>query len=306
MDKELVSVVVITYNSEKWILETLESIKNQTYKNLEIIITDDSSNDKTIEISKKWIKENEKRFIRIKILESTYNQGLVKNLNKGIKVAKSNWIKLIAGDDILIDSCIEKNINYCKEKNYNNLFSKMIDFKNELNEENFIIENKDYSGFNNNVEEQFRILCKGNFVLAPTGFFKKKIIEDMNYFDEKYPMVEDYPMWLKITEKGIKLNFLDEYTVYYRVHSNSISNTENKILNEKMYEFRKEIYKRYICKKIKDPYFHYQEKLMWLRNDSILKNGNNRKYTFVGCITYLLDLYYYKKAAKKLYHKFFS
>lgn len=70
------SIVVITYNFEKIILECLESIKNQSYKNFEIIISDDGSKDKTIEICEKWKKENDKYF-NIRILASKENQGVV-------------------------------------------------------------------------------------------------------------------------------------------------------------------------------------------------------------------------------------
>lgn len=64
----LVSVVVITYNSEKYILETLESIKTQSYKNLELIISDDCSKDDTVMICRDWLDKEGERFIRTKLI----------------------------------------------------------------------------------------------------------------------------------------------------------------------------------------------------------------------------------------------
>ena len=68
MNDIIVSVVVITYNSADYVLETLESIKKQTYKNIELIITDDKSKDNTIEICNKWLDENSKEFIKSRII----------------------------------------------------------------------------------------------------------------------------------------------------------------------------------------------------------------------------------------------
>ncbi|MGL5779076.1 glycosyltransferase [Cetobacterium sp.] len=298
-----VSVIVITYNSEKWIIETLESIKNQTYKNIELIISDDASKDKTIDICKKWICENRDRFIRVEIIQSLENDGVTKNINKGIKRSSTKWIKLIAGDDILLEDCIESNINYCNHNNIEICFSKVIKFKNTFNQSNFLKkeENKiKIQSFKKNSKLQFKELVKNNFVEAPTLFIKKSLIEKMNYFDESYPMVEDYPMWLKLTEKGIKLNFMDKETVYYRIHEESISNKQNNILNIRMFEFRKKIYLNYISKKVKNPLFHYSEKLFYLRGQSIINNGNRTRITFISILTYLIDPYTYLKILKKI------
>ena len=64
----LVSVSVITYNSSKTVLETLESVKTQTYPNIELIISDDCSPDNTVEVCREWIEQNKERFVRIEIL----------------------------------------------------------------------------------------------------------------------------------------------------------------------------------------------------------------------------------------------
>ena len=67
-DKPVVTISVITYNSSKYVLETLESIKAQTYPNIRLQICDDCSTDNTIELCKKWIKDNKERFVKTKII----------------------------------------------------------------------------------------------------------------------------------------------------------------------------------------------------------------------------------------------
>jgi alpha-1,3-rhamnosyltransferase len=64
----LVSIVVITYNSSSYVIETLESIKAQTYQNIELIVSDDCSKDKTVDVCKKWIEKNKQRFVRTELI----------------------------------------------------------------------------------------------------------------------------------------------------------------------------------------------------------------------------------------------
>ncbi|MGL5056737.1 MAG: glycosyltransferase family 2 protein [Fusobacteriaceae bacterium] len=283
-------------------LETLDSVANQTYKNLELIISDDNSTDGTIKICEKWIEKNKNKLKNIRILKTEINQGVTRNVNKGIKASTSEWIKLIAGDDILFEDCIEKNIEHCIKNNFNNLFSKTVQFKDELKTENLIKVEVNYEKFSKEADEQFKDLLIGNFVSAPTGFFKKSLIESMNYFDEKYPMVEDYPMWLKLTENGVKLNFLDENTIYYRIHSQSLSNNLNKVINERMYSFRKILFNDYIQYKC-GMLFRYREKLSYLRYDDIIKKGNKQKFTLIAILTFVLDPYSYLKIFDKIRSK---
>lgn len=299
MLEKKIAVIIITYNSEKWILETLESVKNQTYNNIELIISDDCSMDKTVCLAQKWCNKNKERFTRIKILTNNKNEGVTKNVNRGIKASSAKWIKLLAGDDILFLDCLEKNISYCVKNNLNNLFSKAIKFNADFKEENIIQENLEIEEFEYSAKDQFKTLLEKNFITAPTSFLKKSLIEEFEYFDEKYPMIEDYPMWLKLTENNIKLNFLDDYTVYYRVHDKSLSGAKDIIINPKFLEFRKCLYKNYIREKV-GLIFRYRENLMYLRYNDIIKKGNKRNLTIIAIVTYILDPYSYIKVFKKL------
>ena len=102
----LVSIIVITYNSSKYVLETLESAKAQTYQNIELIVSDDCSIDNTVEICREWIENNKERFVRTELITAEKNTGIPANCNRGVKAAQGEWVKLIAGDDILYNNCI--------------------------------------------------------------------------------------------------------------------------------------------------------------------------------------------------------
>lgn len=236
-----VSIIVISYNSEKTILETLNSILLQTYKNIEVIVSDDRSNDKTLEIIENWIKKNS---IQIKLIKSDKNNGVSKNINYGLKVSEGEWIKIIAADDILLPDCLEKNIKFIeKNPDVNICFSKSELFGDCLKET--MISPKNIEDFYLSPKEQNNSLKSKCFVPAPTSFIKREIFNKYGFFDERVPMIEDWPYWLKITSLGEKLYFLDEVTVKYRV-GETLSQHQNKIVSEKGFKSKKLIYKYYL------------------------------------------------------------
>lgn len=101
-ENPLVSIIVITYNSAKYVLETLESAKAQTYQNIELIITDDASQDDTVEICKEWLKENKELFVKTELVTVQKNTGISPNCNRGLKLSNGKWLKFIAGDEVII------------------------------------------------------------------------------------------------------------------------------------------------------------------------------------------------------------
>ena len=116
MENKLVSIVIATFNAEKYILDLLDSVKKQTYENLELIIADDCSADNTQNIISDWVTENRGRFFRVELLFAKENQGTCKNYNQAMKRSNGEYIKLVDGDDILLPECIEMLVNECDKK----------------------------------------------------------------------------------------------------------------------------------------------------------------------------------------------
>lgn len=294
MESILITIIVIAYNSEKTILETLNSIENQTYKNFEIIICDDSSQDKTLEICKKWKEAIKEKIKNIKILNSSVNQGTVKNINKGIKVAKGEWIKLIAADDILLNSCIEDNLNYIKQNSKIKIcFSKTKTFNlnsKDQGQEYPNIVNEKYMFLS--VEEQYKKLRNGNFLPAPSSFINKDIFQKYGLFDERIPLIEDYPYWLKLTSKGEKLYYLPKVTVLYRI-GEGISTSNTQIINNNFFVSYKKIYQYYLKENINFLLrWHYiVEIFSYNLVRKIFNNKKNKFSIFVLKLFKLLDLY---------------
>ena len=226
-NRPLVSVPVITYNSSKFVLETLESIKAQTYQNIELIISDDCSTDNTVELCRKWVEENQERFVRTQIITSDVNTGVSANLNRAEAACQGEWVKGIAGDDLLTPNCIADCVEYVQQHpNVIYLFGRIEAFGASEKQNRHFAENVfDYSFFDLDIDGQLeRLVFGSNCVPASTCFYnRQKAIELGIRNDERIPLLEDWPKWINILEKGVQLEFMDKILVKYRIHNTSIS-----------------------------------------------------------------------------------
>ena len=234
----LVSVVVLAYNSSSTIIETLNSVKEQTYGNIELIITDDGSLDTTIDICKQWLALNEKDFHDCKLITTEVNTGLPANCNRALHASTGEWIKFIAADDSLKRECIEINVKYISANTEVEIL--------QTNAEVYI-DIFDPSRFSctlpNNFKEFFDLdegrnqydflKDKGYPLCTPSIFLKKCIIQQIGGFDERFNFIEDMPLWLKLTKINIKIFYYPVSTVNYRSHDKSIARDGKKYINAK-------------------------------------------------------------------------
>lgn len=282
------TIVVITYNFEKIILRCLESIEQQTYKNFEVIISDDSSKDNTIEICEQWKKKYMDKF-SIKILSSEKNQGVVKNINKGVKIATGEWIKILAGDDLLEVDALKNIFMFIKNnENAEVIFSKVKRFTEENEQYKYLdIIPRDKSIYKKEIKEQLAILLENNFIVAPSAIIKNELLKKMNYFDEKFKMVEDYPFWIKLLKHNKKFYFLDKVTVLYRQSSDSVSGIKkgNKV-NSTILDFKKQFYDEIYKKEVSNPLKIWDKYIEIKQQEFILKN-NNKSNIFTQLLRFI-------------------
>lgn len=228
----LVSIVVITYNSEKYVIETLESVKRQTYQNIELIISDDGSQDNTVDVCQKWMEKNKDVFVRTELILIEKNTGIPANCNRGAKIAQGEWLKFIAGDDCFFDYAIESYISFAAKKaRAEVIHAKVEEYKNFFSDENKMplknIENIKFNNPKTTAHEQFEILLRKSPVYAPTVFISNKLFRRFDGFDEKCPVWEDRPMWLMLTKNEIQMIFMNSITVKYRKSQDSIQVKKN-------------------------------------------------------------------------------
>jgi alpha-1,3-rhamnosyltransferase len=246
----LVSIVVITYNSAMYVVETLESSNDQTYQNIELIVSDDCSTDNTVDTCRHWIENNKSRFVRTQLITSPSNTGIPANCNRGLSASQGEWMKLIAGDDAMMPDCIEVNIDHVlKRTDIRVLLSDVTTYLNSFDEKNIVPRDhqpipRDFFNANITAMEQYKLLLKSDYVgTTPTIFIKTETIKHVDGFDERYKLVEDYPVWLKLTSAGYKLNFLDKVTVKYRKTSTAVHNMTQEYFIKPAF-FRNEMMRR--------------------------------------------------------------
>lgn len=296
-NSDLISVIVITYNSSEFVLETLESIKNQTYKNIELIISDDCSEDNTLEICKTWLHDNEKYFLDSKILEVSKNEGIPANCNKAVEMSRGKWIKLIAGDDLLMPECISDYYNFVtKNPEIQICVSDMYEFIDGHIENTKLVKPNIYNK-DTNLKNQFRKLLKSYFGNSPTYFICRKVFADLKY-DESIPYMEDYPFSLNAVRNGYFIYYYPQPTVLYRIRDNSSYNP----LQSKIFSnfYRKSIS---FDEKYRYPYVLkinlWFEKYIIFKKDFFEKHGLNRNRKLnkklFQYIDYLHPLYWLNK-----------
>jgi alpha-1,3-rhamnosyltransferase len=233
----LVSIVVITYNSSKYVIETLESAKAQTYQNIELIISDDCSSDDTVEICRNWINNNDDCFVRTELVTTTKNTGIPGNCNRGINAAVGEWIKLIAGDDALLMNAIENVVAIGNKNPFVDILLTMIEvYKETFDKYNLIsIQPQDWQSIpaysvNATSKVQLEHILKGGYHNAPGLFVKKKVYEQNGFFDEQYPLNEDTPFYLKMGLLDKIITFFPISTVKYRKHQYNLTSLNKKVL----------------------------------------------------------------------------
>jgi len=228
-NKPLVSILVITYESADFIIETLESIKNQTYPKIELIVADDCSKDTTVALVKDWMIKNQSSFVKTELVTTEKNTGTSGNCNRGLAKATGEYLKLIAGDDLLVPDCISSCLHYIKTSNDDiKILCSDIDFFGDALTDEIIQRHREGMLFTKkmcalNAAEQHTSLMRKYWGSAPSLIIHRQTLLDLGRFDERVKFIEDYPLWINATERGIKIYFYDKKTVMYRVRGNSVS-----------------------------------------------------------------------------------
>lgn len=227
----LVSIILLTYNSDRFVLETLESVKAQTWQHIELIISDDGSTDQTVMICSNWLVENQQRFNKTQLITVAQNTGIPSNCNRGLHASVGEWIKMIGGDDILLANCIDDNLAY--SRNFQDTCFIVSDLQ-EIDEQSVTIRDKvvneglKFITSMASAKKQLKAYTRWPaFLNVPTFFCKREVIERIGYCDENFRIYEDTTMVIRILENDYKLHYMKKPTVAYRIHLNAISRNES-------------------------------------------------------------------------------
>lgn len=214
---DLVSVVIPVYNSEKFLGETISSVLNQTYKNLEIIAVDDGSTDNSLKILEKYANKI--------IIVTQSNQGLSSALNLGIKKMSGKWLKWFSPDDILNPDAIEILVETAKTLQGNTIVYSNWDIIDENNQKLRSFSETDYNHLSN-FEFNIRLL-DGQQINVNTSLIPFSIIEKGCVIRElRYPAAIDYDFFLRAgILYDVNYHLISFSLVKYRIHANQLSHS---------------------------------------------------------------------------------
>jgi teichuronic acid biosynthesis glycosyltransferase TuaG len=224
MKNSLVSVIIPSFNSEKYISETIQSVQKQTYKNWEIILVDDASTDKTVTIINEiMIEEN-----RIQLFTLNTNSGTGMARNFALSKAKGRYISFLDADDVWKPQKLEKQIHFLQENNLPFTFS----FYDCIDE--------DGNHLNKRIESpkklSFRQLFFCNYVGNLTGIY------DVDYFGKiaisSIRKRQDWMHWLTILKKIKTAQPIPESLAFYRIRKDSISASKFDLLKHNFAVYR--------------------------------------------------------------------
>lgn len=297
-DFPLVSVLIPAYNHENYIQKTIESIINQTYPNIELIILDDGSKDKTWEKITELKPKCENRFVKIHF-ETKQNEGTCITLNKLLKLSSGEFVYIIASDDLSKPQAIEKEVKFLQDNPDYALAVGDNEYVDSIGKQIFRTQKAFTSNIKNakykTVKEflssklkidflsddfgSYKTLYKENYI--PNGYLiRKNIFETIGNFTKNAPL-EDFWLMLQIS-KYKKMKYIDEILFSYRIHdTNTIGNsTRMRELTTKTRNYEQKLLEKYLTNH---------------KNDELLKIYNEGICYYQTGIPNILMLYKYQK-----------
>lgn len=205
----LISIITPLYNSEEFILETIESVRSQSYSSWEHLIIDDCSSDRSLSL----VKDIASKDPRIRIIENVSNLGPAISRNKGIKAASGQYLTFIDSDDVWHPDFLKKSLAFSQENDYQFVFSSYqrcdVDLKPILKD--FIVPSK----------VDYRAILKSNPISCLTAFMK---ISDIGkYYMPDIEKRQDFGLWLAIL-KDVRYAYGNkEVLAQYRMRKDSVS-----------------------------------------------------------------------------------
>lgn len=215
----LVSIVIPCYNHAQFVQETIQSVIDQDYENIELIIIDDGSRDNSVEVIKEMIPACETRFKRFEF-RHRQNKGLCATLNEALEWCVGEFFSAIASDDIALKHKISFLVERIEMDAAHAVFGLLCEFS----------ENKKFIKPQNQIIEHCfeDLIYQIHIPAAPTAMITTSILREVGGYNEDL-MIEDWFMWLVLAKKGCKLISYPEVLALYRRHDGNMTNSLEKM-----------------------------------------------------------------------------
>lgn len=210
----MISVVLPSYNGEKYITQSIESIRRQTYKDWELIIVDDCSEDQTGQIADTYAKQDE----RIHVIHNSHNCKLPVSLNIGFEVAQGQYFTWTSDDNAYSPSAFSHMLSAIEQQNVDFVFADME-----------AIDSDDYMIFPMKMGPVEELVFRNT--VGACFLYRSQLHLFLKGYDSKRFLVEDYDFWLKVY-RSYSMYHMEECLYYYRIHAASLSSQRKQAIDK--------------------------------------------------------------------------
>lgn len=232
----LVTVILLCYNHASYINKAIQAFENQTYKNFELIVVDDCSNDESVSIINKWAEGTS---LSHKILANENNYGICKSINLALQVSRGMYFSVIAADDWAENTFLQEMVEGFGEQNESVAFVYADVREVDRNGSPLGLHSQQLQndqGQKPIPRNIFDELLVTNLVKAPAVMSRKDYVIDLGSYDESLGF-EDYDMWLKLSRFYDSVH-LQKILVNYRILESSMSRSEDLFISRKKSELQ--------------------------------------------------------------------
>jgi hypothetical protein len=221
-DKSLVTIICLCYNQEAYVIESLQSVINQDYQRIELIIVDDCSNDNSKSVIKKWLLDHPE----IQFIANKTNLGSTKSFNKALKTAKGTYVIDLAADDILLNNCVSLQCNAFADSAFKNLGivygnAALINEFGDFNSYYFAVDHhKNVIQKRTTGDIYLSVLKGGDSMCSVSAMVKKTVFDELKGYDENLAY-EDLDFWIRAS-RLYDVDFIDEILINKRIVTNSL------------------------------------------------------------------------------------
>lgn len=282
-DAVLVTVICSCYNHEKFVTESIQSVLNQSHKNIQLIVVDDCSTDNSVSIIENFIVD----FPEIIFIKNKTNLGLTKSVTNAMLYAEGDYFIDLAADDFLLPNCIEIQLSAFKNSSYKNLA--LVYGNAEL-----ITEDGNHSSYYFDVDANLKtktkrpsgdiyqkvISCETT-ICSVSSMCKKDIFDKLNGYDTSLSY-EDFDLWIRAS-RDYNIEFIDEILIKKRIVTNSLQTTLYSKKNINSHSTFITLRKAYKLNKIKDEHLILIKRV----NFEILNSFRTRNYVLMIKCMYL-------------------
>ena len=229
----LLSVAVYTYNQERFVTETLDSLLESggldtLPRGTELIVSDDCSADGTAAAVSSWMERRGKGFHSCRLLRGERNEGPVRNYVRAVRACSGEIVKPLAGDDLFCPEALCNAVmQMVSQQEMMIAFGRVATFSTGTHslEREWTAEQRRF--FAEDASGQFRMLASFDPLPAPGVLFRRSLFERLRLWEHDFFWMEDWPFWLLATANGYRIHGLDHAVVRYRLHTESLSQRMN-------------------------------------------------------------------------------